>query len=70
MTVALDPDWHVLGLGYDSGVGHDKINRAAVIHYNGNMKPWMEIGIRKYRGYWTRFVKYDHPYLQQCNIHE
>ncbi|KAJ8627094.1 hypothetical protein MRB53_020401 [Persea americana] len=70
MTVALDRDWHVLGLGYDSGVGQEKINRAAVIHYNGNMKPWLEIGIRKYRGYWTRFVKYDHPYLQQCNIHE
>jgi hypothetical protein len=22
----------------------------------------------KYKPFWSKFVKYDHPYLQQCNI--
>ncbi|KAF8388173.1 hypothetical protein HHK36_026839 [Tetracentron sinense] len=69
-TVVLDRRWHVLGLGYESGVGRGDIERAAVIHYDGNMKPWLEIGIGKYKGYWSKYINYDHPYLQQCNIHE
>ncbi|KAF9619079.1 hypothetical protein IFM89_005093 [Coptis chinensis] len=69
-TVTLDRRWHILGLGYESGVGRGEIERAAVIHYDGIMKPWLDIGIGKYKGYWNRHVKYDHPYLQQCNIHE
>ncbi|KAL5712389.1 polygalacturonate 4-alpha-galacturonosyltransferase [Ranunculus cassubicifolius] len=69
-TIGLDRRWHVLGLGYESGLGRAEIERAALIHYDGTMKPWLEIGIGKYKGYWNRHVKYDHPYLQQCNIHE
>lgn len=68
-TVALDRRWHLLGLGYDSGVGRGDIDRAAVIHYDGVMKPWLDIGIGKYKGYWTKHVNYDHPFVQQCNIH-
>ncbi|XVF21662.1 hypothetical protein REPUB_Repub12eG0109600 [Reevesia pubescens] len=69
-TVALEKRWHALGLGYRSGVAQGDINQAAVIHYDGVMKPWLEIGIAKYKGYWSKHVHYDHPYLQQCNIHE
>ena len=69
-TVALDSRWHVLGLGYESGMGRSEIDRAAVIQYDGVMKPWLEIGISKYKGYWSKYLNYDHPLLQQCNIHE
>ncbi|KAK9083521.1 hypothetical protein Scep_029992 [Stephania cephalantha] len=69
-TVFLDRRWHVLGLGYESGVQPLDIERAAVIHYDGDMKPWLEIGISKYKNYWSKYVNYDHPYLQSCNIHE
>ncbi|XVF32455.1 hypothetical protein REPUB_Repub17cG0084400 [Reevesia pubescens] len=69
-TLALEKRWHVLGLGYNSGLGQGDIENAAVIHYDGVMKPWLEIGIAKYKGYWSKHVHYDHPYLQQCNIHE
>ncbi|XVE77869.1 hypothetical protein DITRI_Ditri13aG0098000 [Diplodiscus trichospermus] len=69
-TVALDKRWHVLGLGYHSGLVQGDIEHAAVIHYDGIMKPWLEIGIAKYKGYWSKHVQYDHPYLQKCNIHE
>ncbi|OWM63074.1 probable galacturonosyltransferase 6 isoform X2 [Punica granatum] len=69
-TVPLDKRWQILGLGYDSGIPRSEIDRAAVIHYDGVMKPWLEIGIGKYKGYWSRRISYHHPYLQQCNIHE
>ncbi|TYI40478.1 hypothetical protein ES332_A02G165500v1 [Gossypium tomentosum] len=62
--------WHALGLGYPSGLRWADIERATVIHYDGVMKPWLEIGIAKYKGYWSKHMQYDHPYLQQCNIHE
>ncbi|KAF3451920.1 hypothetical protein FNV43_RR08016 [Rhamnella rubrinervis] len=67
-THPLDRSWHVLGLGYNPSVNQREIERAAVIHYNGNMKPWLEIGIPKYRGYWAKYVDYDHVYLRDCNI--
>ncbi|XP_010274190.1 PREDICTED: probable galacturonosyltransferase 6 [Nelumbo nucifera] len=69
-TVALNRSWHLLGLGYESGVGRSEIERAAVIHYDGNKKPWLDTGIAKYKSYWNKHVNYEHPYLQQCNLHE
>ncbi|XP_058114728.1 probable galacturonosyltransferase 4 [Magnolia sinica] len=67
-TFALDRSWHVLGLGYNPNVNPKEIERAAVIHYNGNMKPWLEIGMPKYRNYWTKFINYEQVYLRDCNI--
>ncbi|KAL0407171.1 UNVERIFIED_CONTAM: putative galacturonosyltransferase 4 [Sesamum latifolium] len=67
-TYALDKSWHVLGLGYNPNVSQKDIERAAVVHYNGNLKPWLEIAIPKFRNYWARFVDYDHQYLRECNI--
>ncbi|XP_062013719.1 probable galacturonosyltransferase 4 isoform X3 [Rosa rugosa] len=67
-TYPLDRSWHVLGLGYNPSVNQKEIDRAAVIHYNGNMKPWLEIGIPKYRNYWAKYVDYDHMYMRECNI--
>ncbi|KAK6917905.1 Glycosyl transferase, family 8 [Dillenia turbinata] len=67
-TYPLDRTWHALGLGYNPNVNLKEIDRAAVIHYNGNMKPWLEIAIPKYRNYWAKYVDYDHIYLRECNI--
>ncbi|KAM3215738.1 putative galacturonosyltransferase 6 isoform X1 [Capsicum annuum] len=69
-THALDRTWHLLGLGYDSGVTRAQIEQAAVVHYDGVMKPWLDIGIHKYKSYWNKHVSYEHPYLQQCNLHQ
>lgn len=68
-TMPLDRRWHLLGLGYDSQLRTDDIERAAAIHYDGIMKPWLDVGIKKYKGYWNKYVDYDHPYLQRCNLH-
>ncbi|KAH1155668.1 hypothetical protein GLYMA_18G224200v4 [Glycine max] len=70
LTHPLNKSWHVLGLGYNPSVDRSEIDTAAVIHYNGNMKPWLEIAMTKYRSYWTKYVKFNHPYLQNCKLRE
>ncbi|XP_057724080.1 probable galacturonosyltransferase 4 [Arachis stenosperma] len=67
-TFPLNRTWHVLGLGYNTNVNQKLIEGAAVVHYNGNMKPWLEISIPKFRGHWTKYVDYDIVYLRECNI--
>ncbi|KAJ6773780.1 GALACTURONOSYLTRANSFERASE 4-RELATED [Salix purpurea] len=69
-TVILDRRWHKLGLGHEAGAGPDGVEQAAVLHYDGVMKPWLDIGNGRYKSYWSKYISYDHPYLQQCNIHE
>jgi len=67
-TMILDRRWQILGLGYDSDVDKNQIDRAAVIHFDGIRKPWLDIAMGRYKGYWTKFVKFDHPILQRCNL--
>ncbi|KAG9452543.1 hypothetical protein H6P81_005447 [Aristolochia fimbriata] len=70
-TVALDRRWHVFGLGVaESGIGRNEIERAAVIHYDGQLKPWLDIGLEKYKSYWSKYVRFDQPFLERCNIHQ
>ncbi|VAI01148.1 unnamed protein product [Triticum turgidum subsp. durum] len=68
LTHPLDKSWHVLGLGYNPTVEHAEIDTAAVIHYNGNMKPWLEIAMTKYRPYWMQYINYEHSYVRGCKI--
>ncbi|KAL6661199.1 hypothetical protein ACP70R_000583 [Stipagrostis hirtigluma subsp. patula] len=67
-TFPIDRSWHLLGLGYKANVNQRDIDRAAVIHYNGNLKPWLEIGLPKYRKYWSRYVNFDNVFVRECNI--
>lgn len=69
LTYSLDKSWHVLGLGYDPNIEAEDIEAAAVVHYNGNMKPWLELAMSKYKPYWTSYLDPAHPFLQRCNIH-
>ncbi|KAJ0963841.1 hypothetical protein J5N97_028963 [Dioscorea zingiberensis] len=68
LTYPLDRNWHVLGLGYDPAIHPSEIENAAVIHYNGNYKPWLDLAVSKYKPYWSKYVKADNPYLQFCSI--
>lgn len=67
-TKPLDKSWHVLGLGYNPSISVDEINNAAVIHFNGNMKPWLDIAITQFRPLWTKYVDYENEYVQACNF--
>ncbi|KAL0904886.1 hypothetical protein M5K25_027046 [Dendrobium thyrsiflorum] len=68
LTHPLNKSWHVLGLGYNPSIDRSEIEKAAVIHYNGNMKPWLELAMTKYRPYWTRYINYDHSYIRNCKL--
>ncbi|KAH0850798.1 hypothetical protein HID58_095238 [Brassica napus] len=67
LTEALEPSWHVLGLGY-ANVDARVIDKGAVLHFNGNLKPWLKIGMEKYKPLWEKYVDYSHPFMQQCNF--
>ncbi|XP_031100822.1 galacturonosyltransferase 8 [Ipomoea triloba] len=67
-TKPLDKSWHVLGLGYNPSISTDEINNAAVVHFNGNMKPWLDIAIAQFRPLWTKYVDYENEYIQACNF--
>nr|KAJ0214122.1 hypothetical protein LSAT_V11C400171800 [Lactuca sativa] len=70
LTHPLDKSWHVLGLGYNPSIDKIDIENAAVVHYNGNMKPWLELAMTRYRSYWVKYIKFDHPYIRGCKISE
>ncbi|KAM4099472.1 hypothetical protein ACJW30_07G162300 [Castanea mollissima] len=70
LTYPLDRGWHVLGLGYDPALNQSEIENAAVIHYNGNYKPWLDLAVSKYNAYWSRYVMFDNHYLQFCDIRQ
>lgn len=56
------------GLGHDYGVDAQTIKEAAVLHYNGKMKPWLDLGISKYKGFWKKFLKRDDQFMDECNV--
>ncbi|KAJ8478265.1 hypothetical protein OPV22_021992 [Ensete ventricosum] len=53
-TMTLDRRWHVLGLGRHSSIRRSEIERAAVIHYDGNMKPWLDVALLTAEQKWRR----------------
>ncbi|OMO58890.1 Glycosyl transferase, family 8 [Corchorus olitorius] len=66
LTEPLDRRWHVLGLGYDLNIDNRLIESAAVVHFNGNMKPWLKLAIGRYKPLWERYINLSHPYLRDC----
>ncbi|KNA16773.1 hypothetical protein SOVF_086130 [Spinacia oleracea] len=67
-TKTLDKSWHVLGLGYNPSVSMDEITNAAVIHFSGSMKPWLDIAMNQYKELWTKYVDNDMEFVQMCNF--
>ncbi|XP_020584319.1 probable galacturonosyltransferase 7 [Phalaenopsis equestris] len=58
----------ISGLGHDYHVSEDVIKTAAALHYNGNMKPWLDLGIPTYKKYWKKFLIQGEPFMDQCNV--
>ncbi|KAF8089930.1 hypothetical protein N665_0494s0035 [Sinapis alba] len=65
---ALDDKWVVSGLGYDYYINTQTIKNAATLHYNGNMKPWLELGIPQYKSYWRKHLNREDRFLNDCNV--
>ncbi|GLU10877.1 hypothetical protein SLE2022_276560 [Rubroshorea leprosula] len=68
LTKYLDKSCQVLGLGYNPTISMDEINKAAVTHYNGNMKPWLDIAMNQYKNLWTKYVDSEMEFVQGCNF--
>ncbi|CAH9095727.1 unnamed protein product [Cuscuta epithymum] len=66
MTEPLDRRWHVQGFGHDAHIDKRLIESAAVIHFNGNMKPWLNLGFSNYKPLWERYVNQSNPYITGC----
>ena len=64
----LNASWHMLGLGYQPDSDPEAIKNAAVIHFNGPAKPWLEMAIIAFRPFWSKYVDYDNEIVKQCNI--
>ncbi|KAL3636523.1 putative galacturonosyltransferase 9 [Castilleja foliolosa] len=67
-TKPLDKAWHVLGLGINPSISMDEIDKAAVIHFSGDMKPWLDIAMNRYKHLWTNYVDNEMEFVQMCNF--
>ncbi|KAI4324567.1 hypothetical protein MLD38_030045 [Melastoma candidum] len=63
-----DSSWPLSGLGHNYGLNAQVTRKAAVLHYNGAMKPWLDLGIPKYKDYWRKYLDRDDQILSDCNI--
>lgn len=66
VTEPLDRRWHILGLGYDPNIDTRLIESAAVVHFNGNLKPWLKLAIDRYKPFWDRYVNGTHSDIRDC----
>ena len=66
----IDPSWHLLGLGYQEKTDIDSVRRSAVIHYNGQCKPWLDIAFKNLQPFWARHVNYSNDFVRNCHILE
>ncbi|KAL6635119.1 hypothetical protein ACP70R_027790 [Stipagrostis hirtigluma subsp. patula] len=67
-TKPLDKSWHLMGLGYNPHIRPEDIREAAVIHFNGNMKPWLDVAFNQYKHLWTKYVDTEMEFLTLCNF--
>ncbi|CAO2145417.1 unnamed protein product [Urochloa humidicola] len=65
----LEDSWIQSGLGHDYGISRDNIEKAATLHYNGVMKPWLDLGIHDYKSYWRKYMTTGEKFMTECNIH-
>ncbi|XLR62270.1 hypothetical protein S83_012942 [Arachis hypogaea] len=62
-------DWVLSGLGHDYAIDANSIKTAPVLHYNGKMKPWLDLGIPNYKSYWKVFINKENQFLSECNVY-
>lgn len=65
---AIDPFWHMLGLGYQDNTSIPDAKSAGVIHFNGRAKPWLDIAFPQLRSLWTKYVNFSDKFIRTCHI--
>lgn len=66
----IDPFWHMLGLGYQENTSIADAENAAVIHFNGRAKPWLDIAFPELRALWTKYIDFSDKFIKSCHIRE
>ncbi|XP_027333059.1 probable galacturonosyltransferase 15 [Abrus precatorius] len=46
----------------------ERLEAAAVVHFNGPAKPWLEIGSPELRSLWNRYVNFSDKFIRKCRI--
>lgn len=64
----IDPSWHMLGLGYQENTTLADAENAAVVHFNGRAKPWLEIAFPQLQPLWTRYIDFSDKFIKGCHI--
>ncbi|TVU11953.1 hypothetical protein EJB05_45565, partial [Eragrostis curvula] len=67
-TKPLDKSWHVMGLGFNPSISPEAIRSAALVHFDGNMKPWLDVALNQYKALWTKYVDTEMEFLTLCNF--
>ncbi|KAI9114630.1 hypothetical protein K1719_014328 [Acacia pycnantha] len=68
---SIDSTWLVTDLGYryqSEEIIKETLQSAAVIHFNGPAKPWLEIGFPQFRSFWNRYVNSSDKFVRRCRI--
>lgn len=68
LMYALEDSWVVSGLGHNYGVDQEAVKMAAVLHFDGSMKPWLDLGIPMYKSLWRKFLSKQNQYFSDCNV--
>ncbi|XP_039129914.1 probable galacturonosyltransferase 12 [Dioscorea cayenensis subsp. rotundata] len=64
----IEPYWHMLGLGYQENTTVADTEKAAVIHFNGRAKPWLDIAFPQLKPLWTKYIDFSDKFIKACNI--
>ncbi|XP_073016451.1 probable galacturonosyltransferase 7 isoform X2 [Primulina eburnea] len=70
LVYALDDSGMLSGLGRNHGIDLEAVNSATMLHFDGNMKPWLELGIPKYKRFWKKFLNQQDSFLNDCNVNQ
>lgn len=63
----IDPSWHLSELGRHVPEP-EAINSAAVLHFSGPRKPWLEIGFPELRKLWLNHLNHSDELLASCRV--
>ncbi|CAN7038993.1 unnamed protein product [Brassica rapa subsp. trilocularis] len=64
----IDPFWHMLGLGYQEKTSFSEAESAAVVHFNGRAKPWLDIAFPHLRPLWAKYLDSSDRFIKSCHI--
>ncbi|XP_050228243.1 probable galacturonosyltransferase 15 isoform X2 [Mercurialis annua] len=65
----IDHSWHLAGLGHRTPDARREIlENAAVLHFSGPAKPWLEIGSAEVQSLWNKHVNLSNEFIKKCRI--